>query len=284
MEWKAVVAGAILLLAWMSPVAAKSVRCDECSYADLRWDVEYLGDGEHTVYNTVTGQVRTFEVTGWRGRPIELETPGITVREIQTDGNVVGAVAFLVYFSPATAGTMKTAVEVPAGSLGVSGLDNATAYDVMSDFNLKSRLADRLVKELPTAPQLDRLADRGIQAGLSKLGLSDQIAVEITVVMKDGSRLVFVDKISVTSAIYQPGRSRTANGQAIPESNSSEYQGNWSGGNGAGSDDLNQMAGYLGRLGIPVSVCGSPIKQLTCSFYIDEKGQSNTLRCESRCQ
>lgn len=272
-------AGAMLAL-FFTDVQAKTEACNSCSYEQLREGVEYMGDGLHTIYNINTGQSRRFQVTGWDRRPIEIDAEGITVTEYPPDPDVGQALMFLKDFSVATAGTLKTAVQVQANQLGVTGLDNASAYDVMTDANLRTRLGDRLILALPDVPQLDRLADKIVQAGLSKIGMSDKIQVEITVIFKDGSKVVYVETPSTSTTQYQPGRSRTPGGQLIPEANTVDNQGTWTGGTAPPNDDLIKFGDYMRRIGADFQ--GSMLQcttRLVCSW-----DGSNLLCRPAQCQ
>lgn len=250
----------------LSAAAQASVaRCEGCSEAQFRQMAINLRTGRHVISSLSTNQIRMYEVYferdlhrsdpnyGWQAIPVTVPP------DIQE--------AFVVArdFYVLTAGSNAYVVTVDGGSLGVQGLHDATAYDVMTDINLKGRLGDRLTRELPdTSDAVNRMILQIAAGGLAFIGVGDA-SIKIVVVLADGSTVTYeFTPADITTADYQEGQSRTEGGQVIPESNSADNTGTWYG-NG---EDLSGLLNYLNEIGATTSGTGSGtiIMRMDCSW------------------
>lgn len=272
--WKGLGVASVLAISLLRPESAlaAAVQCEGCSEAQMRSKAVSLGEGIHSISSLSTSTIRTYRVDpNPDGYPQWLVKQMAVPLDVQE--NFQGALQLYAVAGP----SMRAAVEVPVDGLdGVSGLKGSSAYDVMTNVNLKGQLADRLASgPLPGVANLDRAAEQLVQWGFSKIGLSPDASIEITLKFSDGTSMVFKLVGTTGSAEYLEGRSRTANGQVIPESNSPEGQGTWTSATG---DNLDDLASYLDRIGsqmtfVPPAPNGK-IEKITC------KWEGTTLTCK----
>jgi len=249
---------------------AKSARCEGCSDSQFRAKAKQLGVGEHVITSFSTNQVKLFKVVdaaaGEPGTPVTLVPQVVAVTPA-----IQAAFDDIHRFYLQTNTTMKAAVSVRGADLGVPGLTSTTtAYDVMRDFSLRGRLGDRLATgTLPGWSNLDRIGEQIAQGVAGFFGAGDA-SIEITVELAGGSSVVY--KLDATSGTgqYQKDRSRTQNGQPIPEANSPEYQGTYI--HGAA---LPGFVNYLRGIGVRVDPSPSENINLVCTWSPSE----TTLYC-----
>jgi hypothetical protein len=209
---------------------AAAVRCEGCSDAQARDAAKTLGFGQHIVSSFSTNRIWLFRVfdrnAGEPGAPIV-----VAVTSDPVPADVQALFAEVRDFYLFTGGTMKAAVLANADDLNVPGLTGASAFDVVSDANLRARLGDRLASApLPSLGQaLNRMGNHITQGLLGLIGAGDG-SIEVTIVFSDGTEVVYLLSPSSGTGQYLEGRSRTATGQLIPDRNAPhQYEGNWSG-------------------------------------------------------
>lgn len=252
-----------------STLQAKAARCEGCTDSQFRQKALSLGEGQHVITSLSTNRVRAYRVI------METE-PGsnygqlfLQAQSVPSDLRYIFDVA--VKFYALTKGTMKYGVTVDADDLNLRGLNGATAYDVMLDANLKARLGDRIAQgDLPVSDTLDRAGEIILEGGLSAIGINEDAELLIAIRMEDGSIVVYKIGVLGYTGDYQEGRSRTASGELIPESNSASSQGTW-----YGPDGLNGLSNYLQRIGATMANSGSGtvIVRIKCSW------NGKTLHC-----
>lgn len=251
---------------------ATSVRCEDCSFREFRQKARSLGEGKHILTSFSTNEMKAIEVV------IEDE-PGYSPPYLQPwtpPADITNTFNVARDFYMLTAGSMSYRVEVDGDDLGVRGLDSATAYDVMSDWSLKSRLGDRLfAKPLPgVAPVINRVGEQIRQLLLGYVGASDA-TITIAVRLDEGTVVVFrVDQNTVT-ADYLEGKSRTIDGEPIPEDNTEPYEGTYRG------SGLDSFASYMDGIGAVMGDSGGGvyIVSVTCSWEaFDDEGHGQ-LTC-----
>lgn len=265
-----ILASILLVLSFMfvGNAEAASSRCEGCSDAQFRQRAIALGEGEHIIISLSTNTIRMYNVHDTSGGE-----PGVPVRIVATPAGVPSDIQAAFndarHFYAMSDGSMRVGVTVHVNDLdGVPGLNGATAYDIMTNFNLKSQLGDRLTGPIPGWTGLEVSSEYIRQGIYGYLGISDA-SIEITVVGADGSTLVYKITRDSGTPEYQAGKSRTKNGQAIPESNSAAYQGTWSG------VDQPALRNYLIDIGVPISYngTGSGYGSMQCTW------DGRTLRC-----
>lgn len=248
---------------------ASSARCEGCTDAQFKTRAIALGEGQHVITSFSTNKIKMFNVRETSGGE-----PGVPPRWIAT-AVAISADMQSVFndgreFYVATAGTMKAVVVVRGIDLGVPGLTSTTtAYDVLRDFNLREQLGDRLATgTLPGWANLDRAGEQIVQGLFAVIGASDA-SIEVTVEFSDGSTVVYKLNTNAGTGQYQVNRSRTKNNQAIPESNSPEYQGTW------GGSDQPALANHMSGLGAIVTYTGAGggYGSMTCTWV------GTTLTC-----
>lgn len=249
---------------------AGSARCEGCTDTQFRAKAIQLGEGQHIITSFSTNQIKIFDVYDRSGGE-----PGVPTQWWASPVSVPSDVQSLFgearHFYVATNATMKAAVVVRGTDLGVAGLTSGTnAYNVVTNFNLRSMIGDRLATgTLPGWANLDRAGERIVQGLFGFLGAGDA-SIEVTVQFADGSTVVYKMNVNSGTGQYQAGQSRTKNGQAIPEANTQEYQGTWQGGG-----DQPALSNHMGGLGaiITYSGTGSGYGPMTCSW------NGRTLTC-----
>lgn len=252
-------------------VQADAARCEGCSASGMRAKAISLGIGTHIISSLSTNTMKSFYV--WSERDSYRTGPKFFAMETGVPADLEETFVVAREFYQATNGTMRGVVEVNADDLGVAGLNGASAYVVMSDYALKGRLADRLGHgNLPGVfNNLDRAGEKMVQGAFAFIGVSGG-SIEITVRMSDGSKVVFRQSTENASTEYQADRSRTPDGQPIPEANSAEYQGTWYGGGNQGfNDNMRDLANYLDKLGASITFNdGGGGRVLSCSWDGEE--------------
>lgn len=249
---------------------ASSTRCEACSDSQFREKAKQLGVGEHVITSFSTNQVKIFRV--WDGANGEPGVPSVlVVQPVSVTPSIQGAFDDIHRFYLQTNTTMKAAVSVRGADLGVPGLTGSTtAYDVMRNANLRAQLGDRLATgTLPGWSNLDRIGEQITQGVAGFFGAGDA-SIEVAVELAGGTIVVY--KLDATSGTgqYQKDRSRTQDGQLIPEANAPEYQGTWRDGPG-----LPGLVNYFRGIGIEVDPNANG--NLVCTWTVRPSG--STLYC-----
>lgn len=267
--------GLIALVGLLASGAAQAgvSRCEGCTSAQFQARAKSLGLGTHTITSLSTNVIKRYYVFDRNGG--EPNTPTrLAATEMGVPSDLRGVFAAAVGFYQVTNGTMRATVEVRADQLGVGGAGDATVYDVMSDFSLRNRIADRLAQgQLPgVVPKINAAAQVLVQGAFAAIGMADG-SIEVTVRTVDGGIVVYSLKAGVGSGIYMAGRSRTPDGQPIPEENSRTYAGTWYGNGVQGYEgDLIQLAQYMEHLG--ATIIGRGAGSMVCTW------DPPTLTCE----
>lgn len=243
---------------------ARVYRCDSC-YTDNDFKVlaKTLGNGQdHIIYNLPANLIQTWWVPddgiivdplSGAGTfalpsqpPTKITTPPSAVIELDK--------AHTVYVIGG--GTLRPIINVPISELHLPHALNKSAYDVVTDANLRamveSAAGDIAVMSAVTgANLLTAIADlTGLAT--SYLGLRDQSGLLFKVVMSDGSYFHIKVEINHPNGDYLEGTARTASGQLIPES-IYDVQGEWSG----SSDNLAAFVDHVIELGAKVTYVGT---------------------------
>lgn len=253
----------ILLLGLVSGVAqAGAARCEGCSESQFKAKAKMLGLGQHVISSFSTNQIKIYNVRmessgGEPGVPdIRLAIPVAVPADIKALFDEVH------HFYVQNGSSLRAVVLVDGEDLGVSGMQGATAYDVMTDVNLRGRLGDRLIQPFKGIDQLDYAGEKLLQGLYGFIGAADA-SIEVTVEMSDGSIVVYQLANGTYTGKYLEGRSRTENGQVIPEGNSPESQGTWT-----GDGDIRDLKEYLEGLGARFTQIGTGtiMQTMTCSW------------------
>lgn len=263
---------AVASLVWMGESEASSARCEGCSDTQFRDKALSFGVGVHLLTSFSTNQIRMYEVRdtsgGEPGVPSSLRTVQVPV-----DTDIKQLFHEVQPFYAMSNGTMKAAVVVRASDLGLPQAQGKTAFNVMTDVNLKTQLGNRLANgPLPGLANLDRIGEQILQGVLGFFGAGDA-SLEVTVLMADGSTVVYKLETIGGTGRYIEGRSLTTDGEVIPESNTVSNQGTWSG------SQIGNLATYMSQIGATVNyVHGSGASAGT--FVCTWNGQ--TLHCKLR--
>lgn len=247
MDVRTIAALVLLLLgSAVTPVGAGNAlhRCEGCSQAQMENRAKQLGVGTHHIFSVSGSRVRAFEVLFEPERVTGPTADPWLVWSIPVPQQTQEAFAgFLMVQGPAT-----QIVEVELVDLDVPNSSNASAYTIMTDFSLRGRIGDRIGQG--NWPGLSPYLSAFLSAGLSIFGMEEPTQVHFKVVTKDGSYVVYKWQSGIVGAKYQPGMSRNADGEPIPESNSPEYQGSYSGA------DLERLSEHMERIGASVDRSG----------------------------
>lgn len=255
-----------------------AVQCERCSTdALLEMAAMARGPGNYLVYSLTHGRIISvqvhdadFPVVPPGGDPAKKgDVAAWPVSRQPVPPLAASAFSSLKSLLEFSDGVSFAVLRIPAGELGVDGLDGATIYDVMGDANLVRMLADRLAKpdmaSVASIPDPLR-ATTGylLQGVLARFNATPTPFLIFRVVTQDGGRMDFKVTGATPYAEYQEQQSRTPGGQLVPEAPS---RGTWRG----EIDDLAQLADYMRRLGVTVTGAGSD--KLTCSL------EATTLAC-----
>ncbi len=256
--------------AFSASAQADPIRCEGCDEFNFRQKAIQLGEGFHIITSLSTNEIKAYDVIyerePWPGYP----NGRWFAMPAQVPADISGIFVDAREFYVLSAGSMHYVVEVDGDALGVQGLTGATAFDVMTDINLKSRLGDRLIRDLPEGAGLERMGEQVVQGIFALIGASDA-SIEITVRLADDSIVVYVLSAATDTGEYQDGRSRTKGGQAIPESNSAGNTGTWYG----TYENLSELSDYMREIGAKTSAQGSGtiVETITCTW------DGRTLHC-----
>jgi hypothetical protein len=245
-------------------------RCEGCNDLQMEGRAKHLGAGTHHIFSIDGGRVRAFEVLY---EPELVTGPGADpwhVWSVPVSQEVRDAFqGFLLVQGPTT-----QVVEVRLVDLDMPNTGGASAYSIMTDFSLRGRIGDRLGQG--NWPGLSPIMSALISAGLSFLGMEEPTQVHFKIMTEDGSYVVYKWQSGKPGAEYQPGMSRNADGTPIPEANSPEYQGNYSGA------DLERLADHMERIGATVerqgNLPGRTAQWMDCTW----NSRTNTLHCTVR--
>lgn len=266
------IAWALLLsaAAFGTTANAKVFRCEGCSASELRQMALRLGEGKHILISLSTGEMKAYEVVieGAPGNATPSLEPWMPPAEI------TGAFNVALDFHAATGGAMAAHVEIDGDALGLPGLDSASAYDVMSDVVLRVKLGDRLYAgPLPgVAPVVSRAAEQIRQFGFPLVGVPDA-TIRVSVRLDQDTVVVYRIDQDRIGAEYLVGLSRTADGEAIPETNSPIYEGSWH------DKGLPGLADYMAGMHAAMADSGQGkyLARMTCN-WIENSGRGS-LHC-----
>lgn len=261
----------VLGVVFSGSAEARSARCEGCSDTQFNQKAIELGKGRHVISSFSTNKIKMFDVFDGSGGE-----PGVpfflVASPVAVPADIKAVFDDARSFWALTNGTMKLmGVVIWADEIdGVPGLDGKTAFDVIRDVNLRGRLGDRLgTGALPGFANLERAGEQIVQGVFAKVGMGDA-SIEIIVKFRDGSTVVYRLETNAGTGQYQEGKSRTADGEVIPEANSSGNQGTWYGPTGLAS-----LGDHLVGLGAKMTYVGSGgwnrISSIVCVW--DAKGQ-----------
>jgi hypothetical protein len=253
-----------------APASAGIIRCDGCAESAYQQAAVAAGPGEHVVYDLANDRVVGFSVEYDR----ESRRPRVSPADVDPEIRAQ-VTAFSVLFWEVGAALNQT-VEVRADDLQLLGLGGASAFDVVEDASLRTRMADRLWQHPPsTLPVSLRNAIDAVRSAPFPI-IGGSYRTRINAIFGDGSRVSFMLGFATQDAPYDPGSARTPGGQLIPDSYApNEAAGIWTFGKGSvgESDDAGRFVEHLRALGIPVTGAGDDTKTIKC---IREGG---TLAC-----
>lgn len=265
------------------PVEARAVRCEGCSPGEFYQKAIQLGPGKHVITSLSTGEMKGYEVLVEMEPGTHYGTYYVVERSLPDDYWKVFGVARDFYI--ATAGDMHARIFVDANDLNVTGLHNASIYDIMSDYSLRSRLGDRLYNaplpfgevrdedgtRLTVNSAIARALEQIRKVAFAQLGISDG-SIEIVVVTELGGYVVYRVSQDVGTGQYLEGRSRTPDGQPVPEDNAKEYAGTYLG----DSADLYRFSRFMQdyhNASMGSTGSGTIMVSVTCSW------NGETLHC-----
>lgn len=253
-----------------STASAAIIRCDGCSELAYEQKALAAGAGEHVVYDLANDRAIGFSVEYDR----ELRRPRVSPSDVPPEIRAQ-VTAFSALFWEVGAALNQT-VEIQADDLQAHGLDGATAFDVVEDVSLRTRIADRLWQRPPsTLPVSLRNAIDAVRSALFSI-IGGSKRTRINAIFGDGSRVSFMLDFAAQEAPYDPGSALTPSGQLIPDAYApSGSTGIWTFGKDSvgESDDAGRFIEHLRSLGIPVTGGGDDTKTIKCSR------ESGTLAC-----
>lgn len=245
-----------------STASAAIIRCDGCAESAYQQAAVAAGPGEHVVYDLANDRAVGFSVEYDR----ESRRPRVSPADVDPEIRAQ-VTAFSVLFWEVGAALNQT-VEIQADDLQTHGLDGATAFDVVEDVSLRTRMADRLWQHPPsTLPVSLRNAIDAVRSASFSI-VAGPNRTRINTVFGDGSRVSFLLGFATQDAPYDRGSARTPGGQLIPDSYApNEAAGIWTFGKGSvgESDDAGRFIEHLRALGIPVTGAGDDTTRIKCS-------------------
>lgn len=270
---------ALLGASFATTGSASVVECNWCNSQTLfsSYATTYLGTGTHTIYNLRTGAYQTYHVQPKPGVAAGLDLPPelLVAIEVATPSDLAGGISAAAWFFGATGGTMRAFASVDYTSINIPGVDNeATAYDVVVDANLRARLGDAIAQNMGAWDATKVIANNGLQIFKSMLGLKSQPTLEVSIVFADGSSVVYEFNFMKGSdtAVYMRERSRTPKQQLVPEPGSTG--GTWYG-LPRGGDDMGPFGSFIQKTGGSIdweAIGSSPIEAVTCVQKAGEAG------------
>lgn len=245
-----------------STTSAGIIRCDGCSGLAYEQITAAAGPGEHVVYDLANDRVFGFSVEYDHESRRPLVSPSDVPPEIRAQVTAFSALFWEVGAS------MNQTVEVRADDLQLPGIGGATAFDVVEDVNLRTRMADRLWQSPPaTLPVSLRNAIDAVRSALFSI-IGGSKRTRINAIFGDGSRVSFMLDFAAQEAPYDPGSAVTPSGQLIPDAYApSGTTGIWTFGKDSvgESDDAGRFIEHLRSLGIPVIGGGDDTKTIKCT-------------------
>ncbi len=259
-------AGLAALAVGGGDASAANIKCNGCTEAAYQVVAQQRGVGTHLVYDLIHNRAASFDVH-WDG-----ERRAWEVEPTATDQEAAELVDMLSEFYEVTGGSMQETYSVDASSLGLMGLGGASAYDLVDDPMLQTRLTDYFLDTLPTgtaSQALRRLFGALYSGVLSHYGLADGSVVIIKLVFTDGSTAKFqVDLGQPVTVTYVERSARNSENQPLLEANSENFRGRFYFG---GENALHQFLQRAAQLGIPVVGGGSTV---SCTW------DGHTLTCK----
>lgn len=256
---------------------AASKRCDTCySDYDFKSVARSMGGGSHFIYNLHDNTIQRWYVSydappmdpfesrssvqtlSSANAPVKQSVPYAAVDELNR--------AHQVYL---IGGAIRPIYNVPISVLDAPLLQHKTAYDAVSDANVRAMLesaaADQSVIEAVTGANIRNAIADLMSIATSYLGLRDQVGLTFKIVMTDGSTIFIKIELDEPLGEVVDGSARTASGQLIPE-NLPQVNGNWIGTSGGG-DNLSPMVTHMSNLGAEMKWGGpssNPVLAISC--------------------
>lgn len=280
----------VLSSAFAMPAMAATLPCEGCGYAQMQARAVTAGRGDHIIYSFSTDQVRKFSVICQGSAPLGSASGSISsgdagARDRGDDGS--SPMAACPLGRPLLANEIPlTGAEVHAWNLAEDfytknggrvdrvdlrrdtgdlpyGRYSESVYTILSDYQARTDLYDVIFNNQSILDYAAALAASVIAA----VGfLPNRLLVSVT--FEDGTSIVLRYDADLRNFTLVPNSARLANGQALIEANSREYQGNYS----TGGVDIAEYVNYLVSMGVVVTEDGTN-GRLICSW------DGHVLRC-----
>jgi hypothetical protein len=277
MSLRALVLGLISLFSVVAPAAATSIRCDTCSPSAKRQVAIAAGEGMHLVYDLVNSQAVGFVV-----EPDDQYPGALTAALVDVEPWVKDQVAAFSLLFAATGGSMIISASIDSEDINVEGIAGKTAFDVLEDMSLRTRISDSLWLSPPSRGVDSALL--AVMESIKAIGLTLRgfpTSAVFVVTFPDGSSASFKTDLEGQRVSYVRGSGRTSNGQPIPETNDPfEVTGTYDLPPGDSPTQADRFILHLTSLGVPVGnassvgpgggarvVCTFDGKTLHCTVY-----------------
>lgn len=254
------------------------IKCGSCdTVSKMAGYAKSGGPGDHIVYSLQHGLISGWSVSYDFTDPSS--PPKWSVEQTALPVSVTDEFEVAVAIYDAAGGKMTADANIEFSETPLAqDFPNATAYEVVSDFSLRQKLADHIGSNAFWIGGFEAT----ISAGLRMVGLFEGPVLTVVVTMDDGSIVVYTAELTGPEgelAQYSKDRSRTSDGEPIPEANTAAYQGSYSGGSFGAIDRLRE---YLQTIGVVVPTQLRPDGPLRLVCTWGTVGGVETLICHQQ--
>ena len=224
----------------------KVIDCTGCSEWQMRDTAMYAGNGAYAVFDASAGVVKYYQVNGWGEAPVEFGQEAEVIEWAPPPGNAQWAGVLREYYQiygvPLAMSSNLNINDIRPSYPILYG-QTITAYDVVSDINLRVGIAARVDNSLRnnSDAQSQSLLNRFTDMVNNLFGANAPVNLVIKVQLDDGSSVEFKKDSVSGSYYYVKGSARFSNGNVVPEvgaRDKSEYQGEWVFHSSASLDDF----------------------------------------------
>lgn len=209
------------------------IDCTGCSTWQMEETVKYSGDGPYAVYDAAAGIVKYYQVNGWGDSEIEFGAEAQVIEWAPPPGTDHYAAVmknfYQVYGAPMTMSADLNINDVRQRYPDIWNT-SLTAYDVISDINLRSGIADRLEYSLTNEAATQSAMSQFLEMVRNLFGGNAPVNINIKLKMDDGSTVQYKKDSPSSNWNYVKGSARFSNGSVVPElgaRDNHEYAGTW---------------------------------------------------------
>jgi len=248
----------IFLLAAASLAQAGDISCTGCTAAQFSSRALAAGYGQHRVYDLNAGIIRGYSVTCSNevvnGGPQTQSIPGacpangaLVIEEVGIDNLTLQAFQAVRTFYIANGYALgHTVVDLRDGSPSSGG---RTVYEFLGSYPERQALYDWLRTGYSNNHILQQYSTAIAHSLLAALQILPSNAFIVEIIFQDGSKISVKFKAEDSTFEIVPDSARDPDGVAIPQSNQSQYQGQYNFASGHARD---QFIRHLISLGIAV--------------------------------